>query len=199
MLRMGRDKENNLVRGRFGRRRMGSWTKATDFEPRKTRGGAGTNTPWASYVALCAGAVLVGGAYGAGAFDGLLGPRAQAAASVNGIRATFAFCHIGGGYNCVVDGDTIWLQGQKIRIADIDTPETYEPRCASEKALGDRATQRLRQLLNGGAVTLQPIDRDEDKYGRKLRIVLVDGTSVGNTLVGEGLARWYEGGRRPWC
>jgi micrococcal nuclease len=57
----------------------------------------------------------------------------------------------------------------------------------------------LRQLLNGGAVTLEPIDRDEDRYGRKLRIVLVDGTSVGGTLVGEGLARWYKGGRQPWC
>jgi micrococcal nuclease len=59
--------------------------------------------------------------------------------------------------------------------------------------------QRLRHLLNNGAVTLQPIDRDEDRYGRKLRIVMVDGTSVGETLVGDALARWYEGGRRPWC
>ena len=47
----------------------------------------------------------------------------------------------------MVDGDTIWLQGTKIRIADIDTPETHQPRCASEKALGDKATQRLQQLL----------------------------------------------------
>jgi len=43
------------------------------------------------------------------------------------------------------------------------------------------------------------IDRDEDRYGRKLRIVFVNGTSVGNTLVGEGLARWYGSGRQPWC
>lgn len=56
-----------------------------------------------------------------------------------------------------------------------------------------------RQLLNTGAVSLAPIDRDVDKYGRKLRIVLVDGTSVGDRLVDEGLARWYAGGRRAWC
>ena len=101
--------------------------------------------------------------------------------------------------HCVVDGDTIWFQGVKIRIADIDAPETHDPKCASEQALGDRATQRLIQLVNSGEVTLSSIERDEDRYGRKLRIVMVDGESVGDTLVGEGLVRWYEGGRRPWC
>jgi endonuclease YncB( thermonuclease family) len=111
----------------------------------------------------------------------------------------FGFCHIGAGTNCVVDGDTLWIQSQKVRVADIDAPETHDYRCAEEKALGDRATQRLIQLVNSGTVTLQPIDRDEDVYGRKLRIVSVNGTSVGDTLVSEGLARYYEGGRRPWC
>ena len=108
-------------------------------------------------------------------------------------------CFIGGGDNCVVDGDTIWLKGVKIRVADIDAPETHDPRCASEKTLGDRATERLQQLLNGGIVTLETVDRDHDRYGRKLRLVNVDGHSVGSVLVEEGLARWYDGGRRPWC
>lgn len=45
----------------------------------------------------------------------------------------------------------------------------------------------------------QAIDRDEDIYGRKLRIVMVDGASVGDTLASEGLARFYDGGRKPWC
>ena len=117
----------------------------------------------------------------------------------DGVRARFGFCHTGGGHNCVVDGDTLYLKGVKIRIADIDAPETHEPKCAEEKSLGDRATQRLIRLVNSGEVTLAPIDRDEDRYGRKLRIVKVDGESVGKTLVDDGLARWYAGGRRPWC
>ncbi|MBJ7439824.1 MAG: thermonuclease family protein [Sphingopyxis sp.] len=116
-----------------------------------------------------------------------------------GERVSFSFCHVGGGQNCVVDGDTIWLHGEKIRIADIDTPETHDYQCPGEKALGDRATVRLRDLLQAGSVSLGSIDRDEDQYGRKLRIVMVDGESVGEALVDEGLARWYEGGRRPWC
>lgn len=114
-------------------------------------------------------------------------------------RASFGFCHTGGGTNCVVDGDTLWIGSQKVRVADIDAPETHDYRCQEEKALGDRATQRLIQLVNSGTVTLQPIDRDEDVYGRKLRLVMVNGTSVGDTLVSEGLARYYEGGRKPWC
>lgn len=115
------------------------------------------------------------------------------------VREQFHFCHTGGGTNCVVDGDTIWLQGENIRIADIDAPETHEYGCASEKALGDRATRRLLQLVNGGPITLRSIERDTDSYGRKLRLVLVNGTSVGDTLVSEGLARYYEGSKRPWC
>lgn len=116
-----------------------------------------------------------------------------------GVTATFGFCHTGGGTNCVVDGDTLWIAGQKVRVADIDAPETHDYRCPEEKTLGDRATQRLIQLVNSGPVSMQPIDRDEDRYGRKLRIVMVNGISVGTVLVGEGLARYYEGGRKPWC
>ena len=122
-----------------------------------------------------------------------------APAGSDGVRARFSFCHTGGGHNCVVDGDTLYLEGVKIRIADLDAPETHDFKCPEEKSLGDRATRRLISLVNSGEVTLAPIDRDEDRYGRKLRIVKVDGESVGETLVEDGLARWYRGGRRPWC
>lgn len=116
-----------------------------------------------------------------------------------GERIQFTRCHTGGGYNCVVDGDTIWLRGQNIRLADIDTPETHDYGCTSEKQLGERATNRLLEILGSGSVSLEPIARDKDQYGRLLRLVLVNGQSVGETLVEEGLARWYEGGRQPWC
>ncbi len=116
------------------------------------------------------------------------------------VRASFGLCHSGGGGDCVVDGDTFWMDGEKIRVADIDTPETHPARCAQEAALGEAATQRLHALLNGGAITLQAIDRDTDRYGRKLRIVAIDGRGVGDTLVAEGLARPYRGGpRQGWC
>ena len=124
---------------------------------------------------------------------------ALAANGATEVRASFHICHVGGGTNCVVDGDTIWLEGQSIRIADIDAPETHEYGCPEEKALGDRATQRLQQLVNSGTITLSSVDRDEDPYGRKLRVVYVNGKGVGDTLVTEGLARYYRGGKQPWC
>jgi endonuclease YncB( thermonuclease family) len=113
--------------------------------------------------------------------------------------ASFYFCHSGGGTNCVVDGDTFWFRGENYRIADIDAPETHPSRCAAESDKGGRATDRLRSLLNDGAFQLEPVDRDVDRYGRKLRIVTRNGESLGRILVDEGLARTWTGGRQPWC
>jgi micrococcal nuclease len=113
--------------------------------------------------------------------------------------AQFGLCFMGGGFNCVVDGDTFRMAGEKIRVADIDAPETHPPRCAYEADLGQRATVRLQELLNDGPVELQAIDRDRDQYGRELRIVTRNGESLGLRLVQEGLARNWTGSRRPWC
>ena len=41
--------------------------------------------------------------------------------------------------------------------------------------------------------------RDHDQYGRKLRILMQDGESLGMRLVREGLARPWTGHRMPWC
>src|SRR5262245_32896835 len=40
--------------------------------------------------------------------------------------------------NCVIDGDTIRYDGMTIRLADIDTPETREPKCTAEALLAAR-------------------------------------------------------------
>lgn len=112
--------------------------------------------------------------------------------------ARLGLCHTGGGgTNCVVDGDTIWMGGVKIRIADIDAPETHPPRCAHEADLGNRATERL--YNRGPFTTVQPRYRDEDRYGRKLRVLMRNGQSLGGILVQEGLARPWDGSRHPWC
>lgn len=118
-------------------------------------------------------------------------------------RASFARCEGPVRINCVVDGDTFWYGGQKVRIADINTPEVSEPDCAAEARLGARATDRLQALLNQGAFTLAPNNdgsgRDRDKYGRLLRTVTRDGESLGTVLVREGLAERWKGYRGSWC
>lgn len=115
------------------------------------------------------------------------------------VSGPFGLCHIGGGYNCVVDGDTLWVQGEKVRVVDIDAPETHAPRCPLEADLGRRATLRLQSLVNAGPFTLATLDRDTDRYGRKLRVLVRRGQSLGDVLVGEGLARTWTGRREPWC
>ncbi len=115
--------------------------------------------------------------------------------------AAFPLCSGPVRVTCVVDGDTIWFRGTKIRLADIDTPEVSQPRCPRERALGRRATERLRQLLNAGRFDLEPPPggRSRDRYGRELRIVTRDGRSLGAVLVSEGLAERWGGPRREWC
>ncbi len=116
-----------------------------------------------------------------------------------GVRVSFGYCKWGGGKNCVVDGDTFYLNGDKVRIAGIDAPETHDYRCGSELALGNQATEMLHSLLNSGAVTMTSIDRDRDVYGRMLRNVAVNGQDVGEAMIAAGVAREYGRGRRPWC
>jgi endonuclease YncB( thermonuclease family) len=129
-------------------------------------------------------------------------PTADLPASGRGddaISARFARCVGPLRHTCVVDGDTFWLQGRKIRIADINTPETSEPACASEARRGEAATARLVELLNDGPFTLRPVNRDFDSYGRQLRIVRRHGESLGATLIAEGLAEPWRGRRGDWC
>ncbi|QLC23531.1 thermonuclease family protein [Parasphingopyxis sp. CP4] len=126
-------------------------------------------------------------------------PSAANADSAAAERISFSICGIGQRINCVVDGDTIWMRGEKIRLLGIDTPELSPSRCAEEERLGQAAKRRLHGLLNSGVVTLERDGRDQDRYGRLLRRVYVDGNPVGPTLIREGLARPYGNGRRSWC
>lgn len=129
-----------------------------------------------------------------------MGHDALAASWVTDGKTTFGKCAEKYRGSCVVDGDTLWINGTKIRVADIDAPEISEPKCASELALGNRATRRLIELVNQGPFELHAWPgRDEDRYGRKLRVLVRDGKSLGDILVSEGLARTWSGRRQPWC
>jgi len=127
--------------------------------------------------------------------------QGQSEQQVEQHRALFPVCRGPVRVTCVVDGDTFWLSGTKIRIADIDTPEVSQPDCPEERALGLAATERLRELLNAGRFSLvtPPDGRSRDRYGRELRIVTRGGKSLGSVLVREGLAARWGGPRKAWC
>jgi endonuclease YncB( thermonuclease family) len=112
----------------------------------------------------------------------------------------FSICGSAQRVTCVVDGDTIWLEGTKIRIADLNTPEISQPACAAEAVLGAKAKTRLTELLNAGPFEVRSSgNRDADQYGRKLRIIERDGRSLSDTMIAEGLAHAWRGKRESWC
>jgi micrococcal nuclease len=115
------------------------------------------------------------------------------------LAAGIALCDSGPRFTCVVDGDTFWLEGEKIRIADINAPETHGAGCPAEQVRGDRAALRLVSLLNGGPYQLEMPGRAMDRYGRALRVVTRHGRSLGDTLIAEGLAEPWRGKRSDWC
>ena len=104
----------------------------------------------------------------------------------------------------IVDGDTISVGREKIRLLAIDTPETFRSRCDNELVLGLKAKERLRQLLDSGSVS---IERDgHDRYRRTLANVKAGAIDVGATLLAEGYALPYQSGYeakllrlRTWC
>lgn len=105
----------------------------------------------------------------------------------------------------IIDGDTVDIDGTRIRLLDIDTPETYRSHCEAELTVGLRAKERLRALLNSGAVSYAT-DGKHDRYGRLLARVLVNGADVGPLLLAEGYALpWRPGAAAKaerlahWC
>lgn len=98
--------------------------------------------------------------------------------------------------NCVVDGDTLWLDGEKIRLEAIDAPE-IRGQCRSEAELASAATRRLSELLSGSDLTVERKGRD--RYGRTLARIHVRQGEAGAVLVREGLARAWMGRREGWC
>lgn len=133
--------------------------------------------------------------------SGTVRPDPLLASAQDHEAAHFAHCSGPIRRTCIVDGDTFWYEGEKIRVADINTPETSEPDCAQEAKLGARATARMTELLNEGRFSLEPWTdgRDTDRYGRELRVVTRGGQSLGEVLVAEGLAERWKGYRRNWC
>ena len=115
------------------------------------------------------------------------------------LAAAFTLCAEAPRINCEVDGDTLWINGEKVRLADINAPETTGAACAEERALGQRARLRLLGLLNAGPFTLEVSGRPTDRYGRALRVARRHGRSLGDVLVSEGLAEPWRGRRSDWC
>ena len=88
----------------------------------------------------------------------------------------------------VIDGDTLTLtDGRRVRLAQVDAPETTA-------CFGSRAREGLRRLVEGQTITVRGPENgpERDRYGRTLGEVAVDGRSVNEQFVRDGVARWYD-------
>ena len=105
----------------------------------------------------------------------------------------------------IVDGDTVALGRERIRLLGPDAPEIRDhAHCPAERVAGQRAADRLRELLRGQSVDIQR--HGQDTYRRTLANLIVDGRDVGAQLEAEGLAlHWTPGWRAHrartthWC
>lgn len=91
----------------------------------------------------------------------------------------------------VVDGDTVYTtDGAKIRLIGYDTPERGDDGEPNECGY-DQATALVTKLVNGRTVTLfNPASvGDEDRYGRWLRYVSIDGQDLGAAVLEAGMAQ----------
>jgi endonuclease YncB( thermonuclease family) len=91
----------------------------------------------------------------------------------------------------VIDGDTIVMDGEHVRLQGVDAPET-EQTCTAygqQWACGRMAGQWLTEHLRGHQVKC--VGHARDRYGRLLAVCYAGGESINDRLVREGWALNY--------
>lgn len=87
----------------------------------------------------------------------------------------------------VVDGDTIVVGDERVRLIGIDTPESVQPGAPVE-CYARRASAFLERLVEGRRVRLELDAEERDRYGRLLAYVYRDDLFVNAELVRRGYA-----------
>ena len=92
----------------------------------------------------------------------------------------------------IVDGDTIEIAGQRIRLEGIDAPEAAQS-CSGAHGeaspCGQAATRALRDLIGHETVACESVGTD--KYGRMLGLCFLDGEDINRFMVESGNAWAY--------
>ena len=91
----------------------------------------------------------------------------------------------------VVDGDTIVLNGEKIRFSGIDTPELKQTCLKDSREVPCGMTAKMLLVKKIGNATIECISEGKDNYKRTLAECFVNGESLSKFLVRSGYAFAY--------
>lgn len=96
----------------------------------------------------------------------------------------------------VIDGDTLAIGRETIRLLDIDAPETFKHRCPAELEAGRAAKVALEGLIAGQRVTIER--HGTDRYRRTLARITAPAGDVGAALLKQGYAIQWKPGAEEW-
>ena len=128
---------------------------------------------------------------------------------------------VSGGFGAALAGAALWwfsapevvwddcdsgrIGRVKFRLADVDAPETWHPKCEAERELGYAAKAFMQDLTGGRRVTITS-DDGYDGFNRLLVTLSVGGRDVAEAGLEAGYLReWPHDGRRAlaerpdWC
>lgn|GEM_PF-2273278 len=95
----------------------------------------------------------------------------------------------------VVDGDTIVVKfkekNEKIRLLNVDTPESVHPDRRQNTPMGKAASGYTRARLSGKTICLEFEKKKRGNYGRLLAYVILDGQNFNIELVRQGWSPYY--------
>ena len=102
------------------------------------------------------------------------------------------FCNVGFADNLrVVDGDTIVLNGEKIRFSGIDTPELKQTCLNDDQKVFCGIFAKMLLIKKIGNETPKCISEGKDTYKRTLAECFINGESLSGFLVRSGYAFAY--------
>ena len=93
----------------------------------------------------------------------------------------------------LIDGDSLYVGGDEVRLKDIDAPEGRQTcqRAGADWACGDAARDELRRLIGGNSVQCRVLERD--KHGRLLAYCSAGGHDLNREMVANGMAVSFGG------